>query len=140
MKPAPVVHQHWPSDEVWNTKTSAQATSDNSGDICGLNSVAILDAVDSRHQLDIWQHPGSGLRGGDRGKAGWRRYSNGFLLQQHLISFPFNILQPPEPRSNAEKNASFLSRPIQAIFQLPHIAFLFSPASSHPSLQCDPME
>ena len=127
MTAAPPIHQHWPSDEVRNMKTSAQATSDKSGDTCGLNSVAILDAFDSRHQPDIWQHPGSGLGGGDGGKARWRRYSNGFLRQQHLISFPFSILQPPAPRSNAEKNASFLSRPIQAIFQLPHIASLPPP-------------
>jgi hypothetical protein len=50
-----------PSDEVGNMKTCAQATSDKTGDACGLNSVAILDAFDSRHRLDIWQHPGCGL-------------------------------------------------------------------------------
>jgi hypothetical protein len=51
-------------------KTFAHATSDKSSDTCGLNSVAILDAFDSRHQLGIWQHPGSGLRGGNGGKDG----------------------------------------------------------------------
>jgi hypothetical protein len=132
MTPAPVVHEHWPSDEVWNMETPAQATSDKFGDTCGLNSVAIPYAFDSRHQLDIWQHPGSCLRGGDVRTAGWRRYSNGFLRQQRLIPFPFNILEPSEPRSNAEKNVSFLSRPIQAIFQMPHIESFFPPCFVSP--------